>query len=157
MNYAEFFGSEDSINKLYEEFSTAADKEKTTGMGQSPFFDQPLESYSFFIFVHDRAKDCLKVDFSSRWSPNLSDVARWCSFLSVRCRVVYEEPGMFIYGYADIDEKGNITDRLVDGKWLDKVSYNENEWGDSQYEYEGKQYESMSDLINKKYYGENIL
>lgn len=161
-NYVEFYGSGADIDKLNNELLLAISNESSTGNGQTLFSIEVQESYSFFIDITDRTTlpngtHCLKMNFCSRWSPNLADIAKWCIHTGVYAKVTYEEPGMMVFGYAYILDDGSINDKAVDYKFLEQVKYEDDEHGDSMYSYKGRKYYAMSDLINENYYGERIL
>lgn len=105
--------------------------------------------YFFEIYLHEQeSPNELTFSYSTKWSPNLEDLAKLAQKHKIAMVCEYEESGVSLYGKAIIDRHGFINNEEVDARFIDLLEYNEE---DGTYDYDGIQYETEGDFINEKY------
>ena len=157
-NHVELRGSEQDIMTMIDAIKDAMSKEQKDGCGQHIYDTISSHRYCFFTELNDFTNESVRFNFDTKWTPDLDMVAEWCRKLNLSGRIAYEECGMQIYGYAIISKTGDVVDRQVDQKFIDQIEYVEDDdGGDSFYKFGNDKYECITDLINEKYYGTDVL
>jgi hypothetical protein len=105
--------------------------------------------YFFEIYLNEQVIPTeLTFSYTTKWSPNLQDLATLAKKHKLSMVCEYNECGMALYGKATIDRYGFINDDEVSAEFINLIEYNE-ETGC--YEYDGVEYETEGDIINEKY------
>lgn len=106
------------------------------------------EGYFFEIYINDQEKPTeLSFSYETKWAPNLKDLAKVAKNAKLAMVCEYCECGFDIYGKATIDKHGFYEDDEVPADFLKLVEYDEDGW----YTYNGVEYETMDDVIDKHY------
>lgn len=108
-----------------------------------------VSGYFFEIYLNEQDDPkVLTFSYTTKWAPNLQDLATLAKKHKIGMVCEYNECGMALYGTATIDRHGFINDDEVSAEFIDLLEYND-ETGC--YEYDGIEYETEGDFINEKY------
>lgn len=147
-NYVIFSGDKDNINALAEAIKDAEQKETSEKKAQKIHsLDEVKEGYFFDIYF-ERREDCVILQYETRWSPNIDDVAELCKEYKVSAEHEYSEPGMQVYGTVAYEKSGEYTEEQVHQEFLDLIEYDDES---GMYVYEGEIWDSENDLIETEY------
>lgn len=147
-NHVTFSGDKENLNALNEALTNAEKAEQEEKQGQKIHrLGKMVEGY-FFDIYHERYDDHITLQYETRWSPNIDDVAQICKEYKVSAEHEYSEPGMQIYGTTTYDASGEYTDEQIKAEFLDLIEYDDKT---NKYIYEGEYWECEDDLIETEY------
>ena len=147
-NHVTFSGDKENLDKLTSALETAKKAEQEEKQAQKIHsLGEVVEGY-FFDIYYEVYDDHITLQYETRWSPNIDDVAQLCKECKVSAEHEYSESGMQIYGTATYDASGEYTDEQVKQEFLDLIEYDDES---GMYLYEGEYWESEDDLIETEY------
>lgn len=147
-NAVTFSGDKENLNALNIALTNAEKLERETREAQKIHsFGEVVEGY-FFDIYHEQYDDYITLQYETRWSPNIEDLALLCKEYKVSAEHEYSESGMQIYGTTIYDESGEYTDEQVHQEFLDLIEYDDES---GMYLYEGEYWDSEDDLIETEY------
>lgn len=133
-NVVMFEGELEAVKKVKEMFISMEAHESVTGHGQKPnFIKEVLEDYFFYIYVD---KERNRIEYETKWSPNIKDVQAIADHFGLSFKMYYEESGSLIYGETYYDGK-ELKDVYLEGD--DYYKWELNEETDT-YLFEGEEY-----------------
>lgn len=147
-NYVTFSGDKENLNALNEALTNAEKAEQEQRQAQKIHsLDEAKDGYFFDIYF-ERYDDHITLQYETRWSPNIEDLALICKEYKVSAEHEYSEPGMQIYGTATYDASGEYIDEQVKTEFLDLIEYDDES---GMYLYQGEYWDSEDDLIETEY------
>lgn len=147
-NHVTFSGDKENLDKLNIALTNAVKAEQEEKQAQKIHsLSEVVEGY-FFDIYHEQYDDHITLQYETRWSPNIDDVAQICKEYKVSAEHEYSEPGMQIYGTTTYDESGEYTDEQVKTEFLDLIEYDDET---NKYIYDGEIWDSEDDLIETEY------
>lgn len=149
-NYVIFSGDKENLNALNEALTNAEKLERETREAQKIHsLSEVVEGYFFDIYSEDYSdKNYITLQYETKWSPNIDDVAQICKEYKVSAEHEYSEPGEQIYGTAISDENGCYSVNQIEDEFLDLIEYDDES---GMYVYEGEYWECEDDLIEAEY------
>ena len=111
--------------------------------GQKIHSSEVQEGYFFDIYF-----DSGILHYTSKWSPNLKDLALLCKEFEVCAEVVFVESGCRIFGWAKVKSDGTYTDDYVDNEFLDLIEY---DYDKDMYLFMDEYYESIGEIVEQHY------
>jgi hypothetical protein len=109
--------------------------------------DECEDGYFFDVFI-EMTDDGLEIQYESKWSPNVPDVALICKEFQVSAVHDYSESGSDVYGECKYNTDGTYTDTTIEQEFLDEIGYDHD---CEMYTYRGETYESHDDIIDQEY------
>jgi len=147
-NYVIFNGDKESLDKLTTTLDNAKKSEEEQRQAQKIHsLDEVVEGYFFDIYF-ERREDCAILQYETRWTPNIEDVAELCKEYKVSAMHDYSEPGMQVYGTVAYEKSGEYTEEQVHQEFLDLIEYDDES---GMYLYDGQYWECEDDLIETEY------
>lgn len=147
-NHVTFSGDKENLNSLNEVLTNAEKLERETREAQKIHsLGEVVEGYFFDIYF-ERYDDHITLQYETRWSPNIEDLALLCKEYKVSAEHDYSESGCQIYGTATYNESGEYTDEQVKQEFLDLIEYDDKI---DKYIYEGEIWDNEDDLIETEY------
>lgn len=147
-NHVTFSGDKENLNTLNEVLTNAEKLERETREAQKIHsLGEVVEGYFFDIYF-ERYDDHITLQYETRWSPNIEDLALLCKEYKVSAEHDYSESGCQIYGTATYNESGEYTDEQVKQEFLDLIEYDDKI---DKYIYEGEIWDNEDDLIETEY------
>lgn len=149
-NYVIFSGDKENLNALNIALTNAEKLERETREAQKIHsLDEVKEGYFFDIYSEDYSdKNYITLQYETRWSPNIDDVAELCKEYKVSAMHDYSEPGMQVYGTVAYEKSGEYTEEQIHQEFLDLIEYDDES---GMYVYEGAYWDSEDDLIEAEY------
>lgn len=147
-NYVIFSGDKENLNALNIALTNAEKAEQEEKQGQKIHsLGEVVEGYFFDIYF-EQHDDHITLQYETKWSPNIEDLALLCKEYKVSAEHEYSEPGMQIYGTATYDASGEYIDEQVKTEFLDLIEYDDES---GMYLYQGEYWDSEDDLIETEY------
>jgi hypothetical protein len=147
-NHVTFSGDKEKLNALNEALTNAEKLERETRESQKIHsLGEVVEGYFFDIYF-ERYDDHITLQYETKWSPNIEDLALLCKECKVSAEHEYSEPGFQIYGTTTYDASGEYTDEQIEQEFLDLIEYNDES---GMYLYNNEYWDSESELINFEY------
>lgn len=145
-----FSGDKENLNALAEAIKDAVQKEMSEKKAQKIHsLSEVVEGYFFDIYSEDYSdKNYITLQYETRWSPNIDDVAELCREYKVSAMHDYSEPGMQVYGTVAYEKSGEYTEEQIHQEFLDLIEYDDES---GMYVYEGAYWECEDDLIEAEY------
>ena len=147
-NYVTFSGDKEKIKQLNNAFEAAEKAEKAERQGQKIHSLESIKDGYFFEIYFDAFDESITLQFETRWSPNIEDVAQLCLEYEVTAEHEYEECGMQLYGTTTYAIDGTYIDEQVNQEFLDLIEYDEES---GLYLYNDESWESELELITTEY------
>lgn len=137
--------------ELKTAIADAVERQRKSGNGELILESLGVkDGYFFDIYFEDT--DILQ--YSSRWSPNCSDVAELCKAFNVSAHHEWEEEGNLVFGRASYSSDGKYDEHHIPNKWFDdNVEWPDCDVNPCVYTYKptGKTFETLLDLIERYY------
>jgi len=147
-NHVTFSGDKENLDKLNIALEKAKKAEQEDKEAQKIHsLDEAKDGYFFDIYF-DVFDNSITLQYETRWSPNIEDMAQVCKEYKVSAEHEYNECGCQIYGTAIYQEDGTYIEEGVEQDFLDLIDYDDEK---GMYLYNGEHWESEMELIELEY------